>query len=227
MRRTIPALMAPGFLLAFACDAHNRAPVVEKPGKRNTCGDAGVVCEATPPSTASCVAERCLTTLVTGLESSSIVVNGTGVYWLGMLPLQDPIPTPTIWKVPLDGGTATPFLAEPCGQLAATETSLYCTPTWISVESSKTANNVYAIPLDRMTPVLLATGPLDAGDLAVDARYVYWNTSNFYCSSVPELRLTNSYIMKAPLDGSGGPTRVRLRVWRWTRTMSIGRTTMA
>ena len=141
----------------------------------NNCGTCGNVCSAISPSTAQCVAGRCLVTLASGQSSPwRIAVSATGVYWTN-------INYGTVMTVYLDGGTPT----------AVTRTAGY--PDAIAVDttcvywSDDLAGAVMKVPLNGGVVTKLVSGQSTLGAIAVGATSIYW--------------ITGDAVMKVPLDG--------------------------
>ena len=146
----------------------------------NNCGTCGNVCSAISPSTAQCVAGRCLVTLASGQSSPwRIAVSATGVYWTN-------INYGTVMTVYLDGGTPT----------AVTRTAGY--PDAIAVDttcvywSDDLAGAVMKVPLNGGVVTKLVSGQSTLGAIAVGATSIYW--------------ITGDAVMKVPLDGGAVAT---------------------
>lgn len=166
----------------------------------NNCGACGNVCSAIEPATAQCVMGRCLTNLVRQDLVPTLVVAGTGVYWVNFS---------GIWRTGIEGGTPT-ILTTQCGKctnvawstspqcspLNADATNLYCTKT-----SSKdgSADDLFKVPLDGSgQPTFVVTsGWFGISALAIDGPYAYW--SQCY---------KDSDVARAPLAGDAKATEL-------------------
>jgi hypothetical protein len=173
----------------------------------NNCGRCGNVCSAIAPSTAQCVAGRCLTSLVSQDRVPSIVVAGSGVYWLNKIPA-DVWSGTGLWRASIEGGPPT-ILTTKCGYCYETgqpiATGLSCTPLNADARNLYCAISptndtaIYKMPLEGdSAPVFLTSGnALQITEIALDTSNIYWATC-----------YKDSYIKRAPLDGSGQPADV-------------------
>ena len=147
----------------------------------NNCGTCGNICSAISPSTAQCVAGRCLVILASGQsDRGNIAVSATGVYWTNMN-------YGTVMTVSLNGGmpaTVTPMAGYP-DAIAVDTTSVYWT-------DGGDARAVMKVPLNGGTLTTLASGQFFPDGIAVDATSVYWSSGNA--------------VMKVPLDGGAVAT---------------------
>jgi hypothetical protein len=149
----------------------------------NNCGGCGIVCTATPPSTAVCAIGKCIVTLATASTSAgselALAVHGSDVFYAQQT-------AGTISRVPTAGGTPTTIVT---GQtqphsLVADSTSVY----W----AVNGTNAIWKAQHDGGAPTKV-TSSGQVVDLAIDSTTVYYTTGF-------------GYVMSAPLTGGTSKT---------------------
>jgi sugar lactone lactonase YvrE len=141
---------------------------------------------------------RCLATLFSQPQVSSIVVGRNEMYWVTSTARADGGSTRAIWKESLGGGAPAvlydafkdrdePWDYRQANQLAVDATSLY----WSHAPSDNV--DVLSMPVDAShPPEVIATGGWNtACGVAVDQNNIYWATS-----------YKDGYVMKASLNGT-------------------------
>jgi hypothetical protein len=174
----------------------------------NNCGRCGNVCSAITPSTAQCVAGRCLTTLVTQDRVPSIVVARTGIYWLNIVPAADVWSSTALWRSALEGGAPT-ILTTKCGSCYETgqpnAKSVSCSPFGANDKTIYCATSVGSSPYIDEIPMeggsahslLEDATSLGIEEIALDSSNVYWTTC-----------YKDSYVKRASLGEGSEPTDV-------------------
>jgi len=121
-------------------------------------------------------------TLASGLESMSIAVDSTSVYWTNCNPVRNSdgsvINNGSVMKVPIGGGSLTTLFSDlSCpGNIAVDTTNVYWTELLdgsSSYGSPPPSCQIMKVSLDGGDPIVLVTGPCGQG-LAVDGTNVYW-----------------------------------------------------
>jgi hypothetical protein len=130
------------------------------------CGACGVVCDGT------CQAPHCLVTLTSDYQVTSLVTDGTNLYWTGEMGDAGWGGQGLVMKMPTSGGNPTTLATqgEPVS-LAIDATSAY----WMDY----TERTVVKVPLAGGVPVTLDTTPISPFDysLTVDNSNVYWSAA--------------------------------------------------
>ncbi len=127
------------------------------------CFTCGNVCAATAPSTSTCTATGCLTTLAAGEDDSDrVAVDGTTVYWTNSNA------SGMVRSIPIGGGAATSLVTSINGPVGL---ALDANNVYFAVTSG---NNLRSVPLGGGASTTLLSGLSTPTDVALDTSYVYW-----------------------------------------------------
>jgi hypothetical protein len=125
----------------------------------------GGVCFASPPSSATCVAEHCLVTLATDQEGvGALAVDGTSVYWTTIV-------TGNVMKVPLGGGPPVVLATNQGGAtgIVVDESYVYWT-----IAEPMPSGSLWRVGLDGGTPSLLVSAQNAPTGVTLDDASLYW-----------------------------------------------------
>jgi hypothetical protein len=151
------------------------------------CGRCGGVCSATAPSTAQCVAGRCLVTLYTGTsEPYDLAIDAKAVYWTGYS---------NVMKVPLGGGKPAALASGPGYGIAVDSKNVYWAVDTFANVGAITC--VLKVPLNggAVTSILQpGTESCTPMGLAINGDSVYWTND------------ARGTVMRAPLQGGKSTT---------------------
>lgn len=150
-----------GALVADAkstCDGR----LVDTTSDVDNCGACGASCSVNAPSTASCVASRCLVDLAGGKGPvDALVVGATHAYWTS---------SGEIFEVPLDGGAPVTVVPADAGDLAIDAANIY----WTVSRPETNGGAIMERSLAGGDPIVLASTTRRPGAIAVDGESVYY-----------------------------------------------------
>jgi hypothetical protein len=145
-----------------ACDGR----LVDTTSDLDNCGACGSSCRAAPPSTASCVAGRCLVDLASGQgHVDALAVGATHAYWTS---------SGEIFEVPLDGGTPVVAVHADAGDIAVDTANIY----WTVFDPDTNDGAIMKRSLAGGDPIVLASTSRRPSSIAVDGESVYWTAAD-------------------------------------------------